>query len=213
MNLIYEPNFIFMKSKRLILSLIALSLAVISSCKKDTINTETERTHKAVSTLPENSLPYNASYVVYENGRYLTNYAGGLSFGSTFVHPLSITADMNGSPFAPEGFEFDWYYGAPNKLSFTVYGADFVMVQGTVVGGMTVNGREAISKFNADWGKYLSGDSTVTSAPDFSSYANQYNTPVDGLITTTGRFVYDNASPTNISIVPLSYSPPGLVLP
>lgn len=137
-------------------------------------------------------------------GEYVTSYGGGINFGTMFIHPLSVPAGQNGQPYSPSFGGFS----ANNLIGYHINGAHFTMQQGTVVGGMSTNDWEAVHNYYSDFDKFLSGDTSVMSLPDPSTYFSGINTSSDGILTTTGTFIYNNNSPTKVSITHLTAGPP-----
>jgi hypothetical protein len=141
------------------------------------------------------------------NGNYATSYAGGINFGPTFTYPLSVQSYQNGTPYSP------FYYGgySPNNmLSFTQYGSSFVMILGTVVGGlpvyeMTPLTMAGINKYQEDLDKWFRGE--INTMPHLAGSIAHTGGNSSGLLSITGSFVLDTQSPTHVSVTNINYIP------
>lgn len=185
--------------------------AILVSCSKGKTESVPEEQLKdaAISATDMARLPPqtgNSTSVTLNTstGEYVTAYGGGINFGTMFIHPLSVPSGQNGQPYSPSFGGFS----ANNLIGYHINGAHFTMQQGTVVGGMSTNDWEAVHKYYSDFDKFLSGDTSVMFLPDPGTYFSGINTSSNGILTTTGTFIYNNNSPTKVSITHLSVGPP-----
>lgn len=185
--------------------------AILVSCSKAKTEPVPEEQLKdaAISATDMARLPPQTGHSVYvtlnaSTGEYVSSYGGGINFGTMFIHPLSVPAGQNGQPYSPSFGGFN----ANNLIGFHINGAHFTMQQGTVVGGMSTNDWEAVNNYYSDFDKFISGDTSVMFLPDPGTYFSGINTSSNGILTTTGTFIYNNNSPTKVSITHLTVGPP-----
>lgn len=191
--------------------LFTMFIFMITSCKKDPITPDPAQEIKLrnkTAVTPETPPPGGGlgSYVYLNaNGEYATSYAGGITFGNTFTYPLSVQSYQNGTPYTPF---YNGGYSPANMLSWTQHGSSFVMLLGTVVGGLPIYDNSAATQqgmqnYNADVARFLNGELTVM--PTLPDHMSRVGGSADGIITITGTFVLDTASPTHVSVTNITY--------
>ncbi len=177
------------------------------SCSKQKAGLPTgSRVESPEEDVPVSMLPpgtgHSTHVVLNSSGDYVTSYSGGINFGSTFLYPYTIPAGKNGQPYTPSFGAFT----ANNLLSYHLNGAHFTMQQGTAVGGLGPNDHLALSNYYDDFDKFVNGE--ISSLPSPDTYFSGVGGSADGILTTTGTFIYNNNSPTNVAITYLQAGPP-----
>lgn len=184
-------------------------VSTLWACKKgDTVEITLTTLEGKLNYTPETGPPHGglgSPVVLNASGNYVTSYGGGINFGSTFTYPLSITNSQNGTPYAP--YYFGGYSDA-NMLEFIQNGPHFVMLLGTVVGGMPVNQLSpltltGIENYKTELNKWFSGERETM--PHLASAIGYAGGSSDGILTVSGTFVLDTQSPTNVSVTNLKY--------
>ncbi|MBN8865723.1 MAG: hypothetical protein J0H92_20280 [Sphingobacteriales bacterium] len=182
-------------------------IAVLCACSKQKNELPKEaKNESAEEDIPVSMLPpgtgHSTHVVLNSSGDYVTSYSGGINFESTFLYPYTIPAGQNGQPYAPSFGAFI----ANNLLSYHLNGAHFTMQQGTAVGGLGPNDHLALSNYYADFDKFVNGE--ISSLPSPDTYFSGVGGSADGILTTTGTFIYNSNSPTNVAITYLQAGPP-----
>lgn len=180
---------------------------VLFSCSKKEVELRTEPAASPTEeNIPTSMLPpgtgHSTHVVLNSSGDYVTSYSGGINFGTMFLYPYTIPTGQNGQPYAPSFGAFV----ANNLLSYHLNGAHFTMQQGTAVGGLGPNDYLALSNYYEDFDKYVNGE--ISSLPSPDTYFSGVGGSADGILTTTGTFIYNSNSPTNVAITYLQAGPP-----
>lgn len=143
---------------------------------------------------------------------------GGLdfNFGASFPYPTTVYSYENLALYKPS---FGSVSTSPNPLYEFRMGPDgsaFTAIVTTISGPIAVNGRTALKNYYKAFDDFVTqkvdpqtGMPKQPTLPEFSSFAAaaSYNPAVNGLLTIKGRFVKDNSSPTNVSIIDMTTLP------
>lgn len=188
------------------------------------------KSHSNFPTLPQNSLKetpnadpgnFAKSFVkpVTVNGSvtYHTIYGGfDFNFGATFPYPATVYAYENYQIFVPS---LGSVLASPNPLlEFRIGpdGSSFTAVFTTIPGALPANGYTALNNYYKAFDDFVTqktdsqtGLPKQPTLPDFSTFASasNYNPSTNGLINIKGRFIKDNTSPTNVSIIDMTTFP------
>lgn len=168
------------------------------SCSKDhvydeglMVNEEDESAQLVVQGVGTSS-----SHVVFSNGVYSSNFAGGIVFGSTFIHPTNKYDFQNYSPWSPViGGVSSNALLLDTKLS----GNKMTLVFGTAVNGL-------VYKMNVS--DYFAAIRQNGSAPAVDDYVTRVGGSSNGLLVVAGHFFIDHSSPTGVSIFDGEVTPP-----
>ena len=130
-------------------------------------------------------------YPIEQNssGVYRSLYAGGIQFGTSFIYPSSVPLGSQGQFYNAIIDEFNAtlmvsYYKSGPHFNFQTAGYGFIP-------DMTY--LSACSTYNSHFDEYILG--LRSSLAPFSSYYSG-----TGVTNTTGTFVYDSNSETNVSV-------------
>nr|WP_295934750.1 hypothetical protein [uncultured Dyadobacter sp.] len=143
---------------------------------------------------------------------------GGLdfNFGPSFPYPITVYSYENLTLYKPS---FGSISTSPNPLYEFRMGPDgsaFTAMVTTMSGPLGINGQTALKNYYKAFDDFVTqkvdpqtGMPKQPTLPDFSSFAAaaSYNPAVNGLLTIKGRFVKDNSSPTNVSIIDMTTLP------
>lgn len=188
------------------LFILSLFTVLFSCSKQKTALPAVSAGESSEEDIPVSMLPpgtgHSTHVVLSSSGDYITSYSGGINFGTTFLYPNTIPAGQNGQPYIPSFGAFI----ANNLISYHLNGAHFTMQQGTVVGGLGPNDYLALSNYYDDFDKFVNGE--ISSLPSPDTYFSGVGGSADGILTTTGTFIYNSNSPTNVAITYLQAGPP-----
>lgn len=152
---------------------------------------------------------------------YHSIYGGfDLNFGASFPYPIAVNSYENYSIYVAS---IGSVISSPNTLYEFKIGPDgsaFTATFVTINGSLPANAHTALSNYYKAFDDFISqkinpqtGLPKQPMLPDFPTFANAagYTPATNGMINIKGRFVKDNTSPTNVSIIdmtPYPYVPP-----